>query len=548
MFTCGGEAITGPAVVTGGTTGPRMVKRLEDIEEPPVEGVMKTLPGGHQLMRKMIAECAIDKIEKREKKEKLDAEIAAIPYIVKAAAIGDTEGVQKLVASGADVNQTSAGGWAPVHMACRRTKSEDTSVECLAMLLKLGADIDQRMDNGCTALHYACENGRTDCTKLLIGAQAQLDLQTPEGGTALHVACQVGHPDCAQLLLSAGATADLARMGGAAALHLACNAGQVECVRVLINGGASVSLSTDGGSTPLCIACSAGRAGCARLLLDAKADANLTGAGGQTPLCAACEYGAAECLQLLIDHGATIDQKNHLEATPLFTASKQGEAMCVRVLLAAGAVADLRCSSNATPLYVACYAGSSDCVRQLIRAKADINSTTVDGFSPIYAACSCKTEGGEPGECLKQLLACGGAVNMPASSVCGGNAPLHIASRRGKDSLVRLLLEHGADPVQRSSSGALPLDLAKQASYANVVEVLTRHMSQSKPQPQKAAAECAETPYLKQRVYVVGLARRPELNNQSGVAISFDAKAGRYGVALDSGERVRVLPVNLELA
>ena len=50
-------------------------------------------------------------------------------------------------------------------------------------------------------------------------------------------------------------------------------------------------------------------------------------------------------------------------------------------------------------------------------------------------------------------------------------------------------------------------------------------------------------PLLGQRVVLGGLSSRPELNGQRGVARSFEG--GRYAVALEGGESVRVRPSNM---
>ena len=61
-----------------------------------------------------------------------------------------------------------------------------------------------------------------------------------------------------------------------------------------------------------------------------------------------------------------------------------------------------------------------------------------------------------------------------------------------------------------------------------------------------AAAAAVDAPLLGQRVVLGGLSARPELNGQRGEARSFEG--GRYAVALEGGESVRVRPDNLSPA
>ena len=52
--------------------------------------------------------------------------------------------------------------------------------------------------------------------------------------------------------------------------------------------------------------------------------------------------------------------------------------------------------------------------------------------------------------------------------------------------------------------------------------------------------------HLAKRVRIFGLQKAPALNGRVGTAVSYDPDAGRYAVAIDGGETVRVKPANLE--
>ena len=53
--------------------------------------------------------------------------------------------------------------------------------------------------------------------------------------------------------------------------------------------------------------------------------------------------------------------------------------------------------------------------------------------------------------------------------------------------------------------------------------------------------------HLAKRVRIFGLQKAPALNGRVGTAVSYDPDAGRYAVAVDGGETVRVKATNLEL-
>ena len=48
--------------------------------------------------------------------------------------------------------------------------------------------------------------------------------------------------------------------------------------------------------------------------------------------------------------------------------------------------------------------------------------------------------------------------------------------------------------------------------------------------------------HLAKRVRIFGLQKAPALNGRVGTAVSYDPDAGRYAVAVDGGETVRVKP------
>lgn len=53
-----------------------------------------------------------------------------------------------------------------------------------------------------------------------------------------------------------------------------------------------------------------------------------------------------------------------------------------------------------------------------------------------------------------------------------GNTPLMDAARKGHLPLVKLLIEHGANPLIRNKKGQLAIDLAQKAGHKAVVDYL----------------------------------------------------------------------------
>ena len=123
------------------------------------------------------------------------------------------------------------------------------------------------------------------------------------------------------------------------------------------------------------------------------------------------------------------------------------------------------------PLHAAAHSGNSEVVRILIEYDtAHINARTGFGTTPLLMA----VEGQkfEDGSVLRLLLEHGADVNVPNNT---GWTPLHRASCNGAPEVVRLLLEHGADINVPNKDGWTPLHLASSKKGPEVVRVLLEH-------------------------------------------------------------------------
>jgi ankyrin repeat protein len=152
-------------------------------------------------------------------------------------------------------------------------------------------------------------------------------------------------------------------------------------------------------------------------------------------------------------------------STPLLYAALYGNADTVRLLLESGAEPNIRNDGGATALMWA--VGDLEKTRLLLEHGADANGRSDDGRTPLLIAA------GRYGSSavVKLLLDHGANPSVSSIGLLGGMTPLAEAAYAGDAGVIRILTERGAD-VKRA--GFLPLVLALRANCAQCVEMLLK--------------------------------------------------------------------------
>lgn len=137
--------------------------------------------------------------------------------VYEASALGDCTRLEPLLQSDAGlIHQTSADGWAPLHLAAAFGGPQAT-----ALLLARGAQVNQISRNAmqnqplhaCIGLSRDCETAR-----ILIAGGADVNMTQAGGYAPLHQAAAAGLEDLTRILLEAGADpARLCQQGKTAA-------------------------------------------------------------------------------------------------------------------------------------------------------------------------------------------------------------------------------------------------------------------------------------------------------------------------------------------
>jgi uncharacterized protein len=341
-----------------------------------------------------------------------------------------------------------------------------------------------------------------------LSAHAAVNQRAADGSTALQWAVYQGDIGLVQRLIAAGADVRATNHYGATALHIAAANTGLEIIRALLAAGADADSPNADGETALMLVARTSRVDVAKLLLDHGAHVNAVEQWrGQTALMWAAAQGQPAMLRFLLAHHANPDARsavNHWERlataeprqqprpagglTPLLYAARNGCVDCVHELVRGKADINLADPDGITPLVIAILNAHFDTAAALLDEGANPNLWDKWGRAPLYSAVDYNTlpVGGRPdrlsldkvtpAELAERLLKAGANPDMQLKifppfrdlrqdragdrMLTVGTTPLIRAAKAGDLAMVRLLLEHGADPNLPNSLGITPLHAA----------------------------------------------------------------------------------------
>jgi ankyrin repeat protein len=398
--------------------------------------------------------------------------------------LDEAEVVGLLLSAGAKADAADDTGITPLYLAClnRRGSMVET-------LLSAGANANAALVTGETVLMTCARAGEAAGVRALLTRGANADAKEPaHGQTALMWAAAQKHHDAVAALIEAGAdvrarsrdfpqtvTSEVTQRagreelnytvtrGGSTALLFAARSGDAESARLLLAAGADVNDTMPDGTSALVLAAHSGNGAVAALLLDKGADPDAASIG-YTALHAAVLRGDVATVTTLIAHKANVNApitkgtpvrrnsqdfelpKTLIGATPYLLAAKFLEIEIMRALAAAGADTRLAMKDGTTPLMAAAGMGIA------APAQDEKRGTDRRGLAIL--------DGGKAEPESQALDAVSAALtlgsNINAANPAGDTA-LHTASAQGYDSVVKLLVEKGADLNARNKRGLTPL-------------------------------------------------------------------------------------------
>lgn len=330
--------------------------------------------------------------------------------------------------------------------------------------------------------------------RALLQQGADVDLAEPDGTTALHWAAHQNDLDTVKLLLQAGANVDAANRYGVRPLSLASEGGNAAIVERLLEAGADAN-AVAGGDTVLMTASRTGNVAVIRALLAHGADVNAQERWrGQTALMWAAIENNADAVGALVKAGADVGQQSQGGFTALLFAVRAGRIEAVNALLEYGASANDTLPDGTSALVLALINAHYELAAVLADSGADVNADAT-GWTPLHQlAWTRRPNGGlanpaavptgtlDSLELARRLLKHGAAPNarLKKDRNLGlddrhnlnriGATPFLLAAKAGDVGLMRVLVEHGADPLLPTEDSSTPLMVAAGVGVWNVGE------------------------------------------------------------------------------
>lgn len=363
------------------------------------------------------------------------------------------------------------------------------------------------MGAGAPPVVEAAKDGNVETVRALLAKRADPNAAESDGTTALHWAAHHDHLAAADLLIKAGANVRAANRHGATPLFLACVNGSAAMVERLLNAGADPNTAMPEGDTVLMTAARTGNAAAVRALLrrGARVDASESWKG-QTALMWAAAANNAEAIDALVEAGADVRARTKYRTVPLFQTGGFGRR--------AERNSDVTKQAGFQALHFAVRAGGLEAVKALLKSGASVRDTTGDGTGVLAIAIASThfelaefllEQGADPNAkeqgwtalhqvaytrrpntgvnnpglvprdaldsltLARKLIARGADPNVEATKnpdvtsvgrkrlTEEGATPFWVAAQTLDLPYMRLLVEHGADPLRANGTGDTPL-------------------------------------------------------------------------------------------
>ena len=296
-------------------------------------------------------------------------------------------------------------------------------IEVVKYYLNRGSDIDKDLSNGFTLLHLAIRAGHTELVEYLINKGANLTLQTNEKMTPIMLAVTHNRKEIEEMLIEKGIKRDI---------FTETIRGDIQAVMNYLAEDPNLINQYRGNFSLLHWAAYKGYYDLAKILIEKGADVE-GHKNYASPLFWAVRYNRPALAKLLIESGADINAKNTNGQSVLFSSAR---VEITKFLLENGADAGVIDKTGNTPLHII---GTKNMHIEAIRTIIDFNELP----------------------------------NFPQSEKVNEEA---INEQLG---VVKLLIEHGANPNLKNKAGKTALDFAIEGGFEQIIEFFSNYQDKT---------------------------------------------------------------------
>lgn len=318
-------------------------------------------------------------------------------------------------------------------------------VEILEILLESGARPEYLWSDYGDLMHPVVSTaryGNREMLELLI--EYGIDSNDPWLEQSLMKAVYFNFPEIAELLLEQGADPGMLldewpytslltaiRLGfERGGTHTEGGNTQEQMVRVLLDAGADPNVVPEYGSTALAMSSRLGTPGVVSALLDAGADAEIQDPNGFTALMMACGYGRSDLIEAFVNGGADISMQGSTGFTALMCTAMRSHEFEDRTITSIYRNPEMEMGFGPAP-----ESGRNECARILLEAGCETDTI---------------------------------ATRYDEACMLEGPTALWYAVDTSNVELVRLLLEHGANP----NVGASVYSMSTSRNDTEIIEML----------------------------------------------------------------------------
>ena len=191
-------------------------------------------------------------------------------------------------------------------------------------------------------------------------------------------------------------------------------------------------------------------------------------------LFAAAAAGDISTVASLLAQGANINARDKGKQTPILVAAQNKQYDMIRYLASKGADINAQCNKNFNPFIHGCITNDPELVRLMVSLGTDLTRLTRFGGNGLTPAAE---KGHE--EIVKFLLE-NTDINVNLTNTVGWTALIEaiILNDGGEkmQRIIRMLLEHGADPRMTDEWGVPPVELARRKGYMEIVAIIEEYL------------------------------------------------------------------------